>query len=159
MYPAGAEVGGAATKLTYTFPPELKGFGILEGSTRIAQWHPIHIILQYQSATKTVWEIDRDEISLSLDDRKKLLGEDPEVTKVKQMLLQLNMNGLSRIDIAEKMGVAPQTISSWRTGTKNASDENMEKLRKLCEERAPGGKGSTSSLPSKPVSHSGGLFG
>ena len=139
----------AATKLTYVFPPELKGFGILEGSTRIAQWNPIHIILQYQYATKVVWEIERDEISLSLEDTKKLLGENPEVTEVKQMLLQLNMNGLRCADIAEKLGVSKQAVSHWRTGLKNASEEHVEKLRKLCGEKAPWGE--HSKLVNHPV--------
>ncbi len=127
----------AATKLTYKFLPELQGFGILEGSTRIAAWNPVKLVLQYHSPSKTIWEIDPDQIALSHEDKKKLLGEDPEITEVKQILLELLMRGMTNNEVADRLGVNKSTVSHWRAGDWGATEENVRKLKQLAEEVAP----------------------
>ena len=127
----------AATKLTYTFLPELQGFGILEGSMRIAAWNQVKLVLQYHSPSKTIWEIDPDQIALSHEDKKKLLGEDPEITEVKQILLELLMGGMTNNEVADRLGVNKSTVSHWRAGDWGATEENVQKLKELAKEVAP----------------------
>lgn len=127
----------AATKLTYRFLPELQGFGILEGSTRIAAWNPVKFIVQYHKDTKTIWEIDPDQIALSDTDKRKLLGELPAVTETKQLLLELDMTGIKDSEKADRLGVDKSTISRWRSGNRITSEENLQSLRSLCGEVAP----------------------
>lgn len=123
----------ARTKLVYEHLPGYEDYGLLHGRCSKAEWNPVRIVLEYDAATQSHRMVDDEEARHMFDKRtlKFIYGETDKMKRVISPLNRLNAYGYRDAKIAQSLGISRVTVSKWRSGTEEPSDERVRQLEEL----------------------------
>lgn len=135
----------AETKLAYVPVAGMQNYAILNGKTRIPEWNPIAVMLEYIPEYMLLEA--RDETRLLTDIQLDVLFPLGRVNRrtaaanVVKLMAHLRDSGMRQSDIAELVGVTQGMVSQWIAGKKIPSKEHLKILtQKLAEIELEGAK-------------------
>ncbi len=126
----------ARTKLIYEHLPGYEDYGLLYGRCSKAEWNPVRIVLEYDAETQSHRVVGDDETRYMFDKKtiKFMYGEADRTERVNGLLNRLNACGYRDSKVAQCLGVSRVTVSKWRSGVLEPSDERIRQLEELLGE-------------------------
>lgn len=144
---SGAQVlmDQARTKLIFEHlegQGEFYDYSYMQGVCGRGSWNPIRVVLEYDSGTQSHRVIGQEEAAEVFDAERivEIWGEKQETREVRTLLNLLRRRGWNSSRVAEFLGVNRSSVSRWRSGAMQPSQDKVEALRKVRDEMSREGQ-------------------